>query len=602
MSVALERQYVQWNAAAIKGSATLRLNETYVKDNTGQTYELRYDPNSGTSAIVGYKEVQVKIGFDEDFGDLYRKEYQTVVLFESTPSGGTFTEQGQALLDAGNIQKIDGTTFNEQVLRNTIQNDTLNAYRKTDARRKAQGYNTPAVETSALAAGAPEPPTVAVTGTVGGPENASTTAANPDATPQPAAVPTDAGGDKTDQQPSGISQFASAATNLATEIQKAVNIENLKKATLQQPTPEALEKLSKAFATSDENITAMAGNGIQYPQDAIFGGEHSQDYVNISQWVYKPPSANTIFNPKPVSNVTDGVQRQTALAKKLGFVKLPMPNDVTDSNNVNWGEDAMNSLSAAITSAVTKNPLAVGGAAGAGALLSAATGIQGLGRLGALAAIFGNAGAFESAGELLKNPNSQMVIGSAVSSRLLSLAGVNVSPETLLARGLGVVPNQNMELLFNSPTLRTFVFNWKLAARSPGEALKINNILRFFKQGMAVKTTASQVGNSSLLLGTPNVFKLKFMTRNAAQLQGVGRIKECAITGVSVNYTPEGKWSAYDDGQPSSVLMTLRMQELEPVYASDYLNGTTPSGERRLPAAGSRDTDYDEIRFNEVGY
>ena len=74
------------------------------------------------------------------------------------------------------------------------------------------------------------------------------------------------------------------------------------------------------------------------------------------------------------------------------------------------------------------------------------------------------------------------------------------------------------------------------------------------------------------------------MTRNAEQLQGVGRIKECVITGVSVNYTPEGKWSAYDDGQPSSVLMTLRMQELEPIYASDYLNGTTPSGERRLPA------------------
>ena len=125
-------------------------------------------------------------------------------MFESTPEGGTFTEQGRALLDAGNIQKIDGTTFNEQVLRNTIQNDTLSAYRKTDARRKSQGYNIAAVETSALAVGSPEPPTVAVTGTEGGPENASTTAANPDATPQPAAVPTDAGGDKTDKQQSSV--------------------------------------------------------------------------------------------------------------------------------------------------------------------------------------------------------------------------------------------------------------------------------------------------------------------------------------------------------------------------------------------------------------
>ena len=352
MSVALERQYVQWNAAAIKGSATLRLNETYVKDNTGQTYELRYDPNSGTSAIVGYKEVQVKIGFDEDFGDLYRKEHQTIVLFESTPSGGTFTEQGQALLDAGNIQKLDGTSFGEQVLRNTIQNDTLNAYKKTDARRKAQGYNTPAVETSALAAGTPEPPTVAVTGTEGGPENASAVAENPDATPQPPAVPTDAGGDKTDKQPAGIAELGlDAVNNIIDGTLEKLNLtrEDLNRGVLTQPTPEDLQRLADSFSTSDANIASMAGNGIQYPQDAIFGGEHSQDYVNISQWVYKPPSANTIFNPDPASNVIGGVQRQTALAKKLGFVKLPMPNDVTDSNNVNWGEDAMNSLSAAIT-------------------------------------------------------------------------------------------------------------------------------------------------------------------------------------------------------------------------------------------------------------
>ena len=141
MSVALERQYVQWNAARIKGSATMRLNETYVKDNTGQTYELRYDPNSGTSAIVGYKEVVTRRGTGRSATS---RSHETIVLFESTPEGGTFTEQGRALLDAGNIQTIDGTTFNEQVLRNTIQNDTLSAYRKTDARRKSQGYNTAA--------------------------------------------------------------------------------------------------------------------------------------------------------------------------------------------------------------------------------------------------------------------------------------------------------------------------------------------------------------------------------------------------------------------------------------------------------------------------
>lgn len=595
MSVALERQYAQWNAAAIKGSATMRLNETYVKDNTGQTYELRYDPNSGTSAIVGHKEVVTRRGTGRSATS---RSYETIVLFESTPEGGKFTEKGQALLDAGNIQKLDGTSLGEQVLRNTIQNDTQNAYKKTDLRRKAQGYSVAAVETSALAAGSTQPPAPAVTGTEGGPEAASTSAANPDATPQPDAVPTDAGGEGSDKQPANIFQTGvDALNNVIDGALSKVGLDRDKANSffLTQPDPETLRKIAEQFSTSDAAITAIAEKGIQYPIDGIFGGPNSQDYALISQYTYRPPSANTIFSKSAVDNVTKGVQRITALSKRLGYVKLPMPNDVTDSNNVNWGEDAINSLSAAITSAVTSDPLGVAAPALIGAGLGAATGIQGLGKLGAGLGVFANAGGTEGLGKLFQDQNAKMVIGSALSSRLLSLAGVNVSPETLLSRGLGVVPNQNMELLFNSPTLRTFVFNWKLAARSRAEAVKINNIVRFFKQGMAVKTTAAESGGASLLLGTPNVFKMKFMTRNKTQLEGVGRIKECAITGVSMNYTPEGKWSAYDDGQPTSVLMTIRMQELEPVYASDYINGTDP-------AAGSRNPDYDKIRANEVGY
>ena len=43
-----------------------------------------------------------------------------------------------------------------------------------------------------------------------------------------------------------------------------------------------------------------------------------------------------------------------------------------------------------------------------------------------------------------------------VSSNILKAAGMNVSAETILARGAGIVPNPNMELLFRSPELRNF--------------------------------------------------------------------------------------------------------------------------------------------------
>ena len=41
------------------------------------------------------------------------------------------------------------------------------------------------------------------------------------------------------------------------------------------------------------------------------------------------------------------------------------------------------------------------------------------------------------------------------------------------------------------------------------------------------------------------------------------RIKTCALTGVAVNYTPEGMWNAYEEGQPVAITLTLRFSELE---------------------------------------
>ena len=52
-----------------------------------------------------------------------------------------------------------------------------------------------------------------------------------------------------------------------------------------------------------------------------------------------------------------------------------------------------------------------------------------------------------------------------------------------------------------------------MSPRSREEAIRINNILRFFKQGMAVKkSNESKSGGASYFLGTPNVFDIHFKT------------------------------------------------------------------------------------------
>ena len=577
MSVALEKNFGQ-----LVFKTTRTLNDNFVQDSNGQKYELRYDPNTGTSAIVGHKTTK-------STGRARRVVTENIVLFESGPSGGKYTQKGKDLLAGGGLVSIndDGstTTYNETSLRSRIQSDTDRAYNKIAGERNAhkkrgRGVGSPATTRRTLAA------------TVGGPDGQSTSVNNPSVGDQPT-LPTNTGAAKPDGGQSSnikVKENNGILGDLAKSL--GINTDLIEDVLFKAPTDREIEQIRRKFGASDSLITTISKYGLKYPTDALFGGENSQDYVKISQYTYKPPTKNLVFNSDPASLLTRGNQRTTPLEKLLGYVKLPMPNDISDSNNVSWGEDAINNLSAAVTSAYTSSPVKVAALAAAGSAAGGLTGIQGLGKLGAFAGMLSNIGG-EGMKNIINDPNSRSLIGSAVASRILSMGGIEISPESILNRGLGVVPNSNMELLFNSPTLRSFVFNWKLAPRNAIEADQIRKIIRFFKQGMAVKTTSSTAGGASLLLGTPNIFKLKYLTRDNLQIQGLNRVKECAITGCSVNYTPEGTWAAYDDGQPVSTILTLRMQELEPIYASDYINQVEP---------GSKEDDFNPITLNEVGY
>jgi len=351
------------------------------------------------------------------------------------------------------------------------------------------------------------------------------------------------------------------------------------------------------IAALEEKLEQGGGDAIQngkYPFDANYGSYYGQDYCCIEQYRYQPPRRDQIFSNDPIKNYSQGNQRLSPLKQRIARVDLPMPNTLADSNNVSWGSDVMNNLSAAITSGALKNPGMVAAMSlGAGAAGSA-VGIQGMGTLGALLGVAASASNKDAIIDKLKDiPNvakeaitgdSQLLIQSAIGSRILAAAGVEVSPETLLARGLGVVPNSNMELLFNSPTLREFSFNWRMSPRDEDEAKEVKKIIRFFKQGMAARTLSAQAGERTLFLGTPNIFRIQFKTGSDQIIEGVNRIKPCAVTGTSVNYTPEGAWAAYDQGQPVSTVLSIRVQELEPVYASDYSQSVIANRKSGQPA------------------
>jgi len=334
----------------------------------------------------------------------------------------------------------------------------------------------------------------------------------------------------------------------------------------------------------DHIIQKLALRNLIYPIDADFG--NTQDYIQINQFTYKPINRE-IFFPKEggeagvLSILNDGVENSDPKQDHLGLVKLPMPNQLQDSNNVAWGQDQLNAITAAAAAGVfdvTGDAIrSVMDAIGTGSFGGAYNSLKD--DLSTRVKNFrGNLdGAAAEAGTTLASNNAQLLGRSILGSFLLNIPGFGVTPETALSRGAGVIPNSNMQLLFNAPTLREFTFNWRLTARSREEATRIKNIIRFFKQGMAVKKgNKTKSGSSrSFFLGTPNIFDIQFKTvkQNYEILDrndSVMRIKTCALTGVAVNYTPDGMWNSYEKGMPTSVLLSLRFGELEPIFDTDY--------------------------------
>ena len=345
------------------------------------------------------------------------------------------------------------------------------------------------------------------------------------------------------------------------------------------------------FGRVDKILQQLSLRNLKYPIDADYG--NTQDYMQINQFSYKSPQEGIFFPEEGMSQgfsqaagiLLEGVPSGSPKEKAIGLVKLPMPNSLADSNNVSWGPDQLNAITAAATSAamgttgdaleaVINFARTAGGRDIPQNIAEASTKIsQGVGNL--LNAFGDAAGELKDGDKRNINILGRTVLGSA----LLNAIQLQVSPESILSRGAGVIPNSNLALLFNAPTLREFTFSWKMSPRSREEATRINNILRFFKQGMAPKkSNKSKSGGASYFLGAPNIFDLHFKTAKTKNYEildrndSVVRIKTCACTGAAVNYTPEGMWNAYEKGQPVSITLTLRFNELEPIFDTDYDN------------------------------
>jgi hypothetical protein len=354
------------------------------------------------------------------------------------------------------------------------------------------------------------------------------------------------------------------------------------------------------FDSNNEEKIFKDSGLLLYPIDIL---KEQQDTLRITMYRYQPPAGDLFANPNLTTEsiqkvFTQGLQRNSALKKSIATVVLPIPSGIQDNNAVGWGDDSMNNMTAAVTGNINRDPTkAIAGQAAmslAGSLGSAFGVTLPTQTLTHIATLIDTAG-ITNLPSLMNNQQ----IKAAISSLLLKNAGFEVPAETILARGYGIVPNSNLELLFQGPTLRQFGFSWRMSPRSAKEATNVKRIIRMFKQGSSARKLNSQsgAGAASVFLGTPNVFKLSYKTAGNKEISGLNKFKICALVNMNVIYAPDGQWAAYAEGQPVSLQMSLNFQEIEPVYESDYQTDIAKAFKGNL-----RLDNYSSVNDNDVGY
>ena len=320
-------------------------------------------------------------------------------------------------------------------------------------------------------------------------------------------------------------------------------------------------------------LDKKSGEILRYPLEAL---TESTDYLQIDIRSYNSVSSiknglvsdgepirsivrsNPTSGRRPVSATQDIGENDIRTLSRAGKDKfksakgsifLPMPSNIQDGNSVSYSEGNLDGITADIFKGVSDTFKTMS--------LTAPTIDNIMERLINSAKNIGNATLF--------NQNFQNIIkaGLAADAANIPLGG-SLTRDAVFARVQGEIINQNVELLFNGVTLRSFKFSFKLTPRGPKEAQQVGLIINTFKRNMAAK-----VGQDSTFLGTPNVFELTYK-RGANSHPFLHSFKQCVLTDMSVNYTGEGTYAVYDDSTPVSMVLELGFKELEPIYDTDY--------------------------------
>jgi len=330
-----------------------------------------------------------------------------------------------------------------------------------------------------------------------------------------------------------------------------------------------IEKNRKDAANLQVNTKALPviARTLTYP---IGLDRNIQDTLQINIFKYVP--ARRLPNIDTATDNPRFLRTSGRLKDAITTITIPIPNAVGDSNAVQWGGGNFSSVAGTLGNEINNAIF--------GSVQNTRPGAYNTFEDISNAIAGGVKGTLGAAGTLLGNSYVQRKVLLENLAKVAGAFGLNVDVTQVITRTGGVVENPNLELLFTGPSLRSFQFTVRFTPRSKEESIIVRKIIRVLKQHSAVKkgvtlgTQSRGFNNTNLLLGTPDVFTLKYMkaSKTNEEIKGLTKMKTCALTNLSVDYTGEaGRWAAYDgDSQPVTTLVTMNFAELAPIYDVDY--------------------------------
>ena len=303
------------------------------------------------------------------------------------------------------------------------------------------------------------------------------------------------------------------------------------------------------------------GGVLRYPLEALTDQTDYlqidiEEYVALGGYVSNPGDNNRYVTGSFFGSDRAGRRSSSKLSKKplinAGTILLPIPSNIQDSNNVQYDESTLNGLAAV-------------GVQAADNIMNIDLSKDITGQAVDIAASAKKA-VREGVGS---NAAARNAFTKFLASKAAGIFRANVTTSQLLARSNGEILNPNMELLFGSPTLRNFRFQFKLSPRNEKESEQVRLIIRAFKRNMATQAQGGTLESGNFFLKTPNVFNLRYRTGRKNH-PFLNRFKQCFLENCSVNYTGEGVHTTYDDGTPVSMNLDLTFKEIAPIYDIDY--------------------------------